>query len=106
MDNASDLLSSIRRKRPRDEADSDWTFVVGGKRDYVAISTQGPGAFYSQYPVWSGRTFKGCVRCSLEWSDVRTVLANFYHGHRGANCFAEREGSFVPYARRQGRRRY
>jgi hypothetical protein len=101
----TDLLSTIRRKRPSAEANSAWTFVVGGKRDYVAINTQGPRAFSGQYPVWSGRTFKGSMLYQLEWSNVRTVLEKFYDGCRSGDCFAEGEGSFVRYAGRQGRRR-
>jgi hypothetical protein len=90
------LLSNIRPRRPRRDDDPGWVFVLGGKRDYVGILTQGPNHFSGQYPVWRGRTFEGCMSFDLLWADVRRILESVYGGLPVAACFAGHVGSFVP----------
>jgi hypothetical protein len=93
------LLSDIRRRRPRRDEDPDWVFVVGGKRDYISIQTQGPGEFSGQHPVWRGRTFEGCMSFDLRWADVGRVLERVYEGLPMPAWFAGHAGSFAPYDR-------
>ena len=93
------LLSDIRRRRPRSDEDPDWVFVLGGKRDYISIQTQGPSQFSGQHPVWRGRTFAGCMSFDLRWADVGRVLERVYDGLPMADCFAGHAGSFAPYER-------
>jgi hypothetical protein len=57
---------------PRSYGDPDRTFVAGGKREYLAISTEGPDDFTGPHPLWN----------------VRQILEKFYDGRRVEGCFA------------------
>jgi hypothetical protein len=93
------LLMALAWHRPRDQAAPDRTFVVGGKREYLAISTEGPDDFTGQHPLWGANgTFEGAMRFQgLTMDDVRQVLEKFYDGRRAEGCFAPYDGQFQFY---------
>jgi hypothetical protein len=93
----SAVLSEILRLSPRKPGDQEWSFLLGGKRDYIFINTSGPAVFSGAYPVWRGRKFAGCVMFSLRRRDVRLVINRFYAGRSMRDCFPKRGGEFRPY---------
>lgn len=93
------LLGVIERHRPASIADPDRTFIIGGKREYIAISTCGPEHFNGQHPLWAERsTFEGAMMLDdLSWDEVREILEKFYSGRRAEGCFAPFYGHFQIY---------
>jgi hypothetical protein len=91
------VLSEILRLSPRRPSDQEWSFVLGGRRNYVFINTSGPGLFSGGYPVWRGRKFAGCMMFSLQRKDVRRVLHNFYAGRSMSDCFPIHGGELNAY---------
>jgi hypothetical protein len=92
------LLMALARHRPADGG-PDRTFVVGGKREYLAISTAGPDDFTGQHPLWAkDGKFEGAMRFEgLTMDDVRQILEKFYDGRRAEGCFAPYYGQFHFY---------
>ena len=43
----------LEHQRPVLAGDPDRTFVVGGRRKYLAISTAGAHYFIGQHPLWA-----------------------------------------------------
>jgi hypothetical protein len=93
------LLVMIERHRPSDYGGPDRTFVVGGKREYLAISTAGPDHFKGQHPLWGEKDkFEGAMMFDdLSLDEVRQVLEKFYAGRRAEGCFAPFYGHFQFY---------
>ena len=89
----------MRRHRPRRPGGANRTFVVGGRREYVAISTNGSHYFSGQRPLWGDDDkFGGAmVFDSLTLADVESILSKFYAGHPAEGCFAPHYGCFELY---------
>lgn len=90
------LLAAVRKRRPRRNGDPDWTFLVGDRPEYLAISTAGPRAFIGQHPVWGeGETFEGNMMFDgLRWDNVGDIFEMFYRGRMAETCFAPYHGIF------------
>jgi len=93
------LLVMIELHRPEHVEDPDRTFVIGGKREYLAISTCGPDHFKGQHPLWGEKgKFEGAMLFDdLTLADVRQILEKFYAGRRAEGCFAPFYGHFQFY---------
>jgi hypothetical protein len=93
------LLAMIQRHRPDQTNDPDRTFIVGGKREYLAISTAGPDHFKGQHPLWGDKAkFEGAMMFDdLTVDDVRQILEKFYAGRTAEGCFAPYHGHFQFY---------
>ncbi|MGH8545173.1 MAG: hypothetical protein ACREX3_16430 [Gammaproteobacteria bacterium] len=93
------LLVMIERLRPHRNGGPDRTFVVGGKLEYLAISTAGPDHFKGQHPLWGEKdTFEGAMTFDdLTLGDVRQILEKFYIGRGVEGCFAPFYGHFQFY---------
>ncbi len=92
----AELLGAIRSQQPRRRSSPDWTFCIGNRPEYIAISTSGPRAFYGQHPLWNQEgQFEGVMFFrDLHASDVRHILPQFYAGRRAEGCFAPYHGEF------------
>ena len=90
------LLTTIERHRPAYIEDPDRTFMVGGKHEYLAISTTGPDRFGGQHPLWGEQgKFEGAMMFDdLTFDEVREILEKFYSGRRAEGCFAPFYGHF------------
>lgn len=93
------LLVMIDRHRPTQTEGPDRTFMVGGKREYLAISTCGPDHFNGQHPLWGDKgKFEGAMMFDdLTREEVRQILEKFYAGRRAEGCFAPYYGHFQVY---------
>ena len=93
------LLVMIERHRPDQAEGPDRTFMVGGKREYLAISTCGPDHFKGQHPLWGEEgKFEGAMMFDdLTFDEVRQILEKFYAGRRTEGCFAPFYGHFQFY---------
>jgi hypothetical protein len=93
------LLVVIERHRPASIADPDRTFIIGGKHEYIAISTCGPEHFNGQHPLWGERgKFEGAMMFDhLTREEIREILEKFYSGRRAEGCFAPFYGHFQTY---------
>ena len=93
------LLVVIERHRPASVEDPDRTFIIGGKHEYIAISTCGPEHFKGQHPLWGEQgKFEGAmIFDDLTWDEVREILEKFYSGRRAEGCFAPFYGHFQVY---------
>lgn len=91
------VLSEILLRSPRKANDPEWSFALGGRRNYVFINTSGPGVFSGGYPVWRRRKFAGCMMFSLQRKDVRRVLERFCAGRSMSDSFPEHGGEFTAY---------
>jgi hypothetical protein len=91
------LLDEIRKKRPRQDNDPEWSFVLGGTRHYFFINTSGPGVFSGGCPRWRAGRFEGCTMFKLGWPDVRKILEKYYKRRRIQDCFAGYQGTFEEY---------
>lgn len=98
------LLVMIERHRPEHIEDPDRTFMIGGKREYLAISTSGPDHFNGQHPLWGGKgKFEGAMMFDdLTFDEVRQILEKFYAGRRAEGCFAPFYGHFQFYVPPKG----
>jgi hypothetical protein len=94
-----EMLAAIRQRRPRRRRDGDWTFCVGDRPDYLAISTDGPRAFSGQHPLWGvdGRFEGAMLFHDLTLDDVAGILGRFFAGRRPEGCFAPYRGTFKFY---------
>jgi hypothetical protein len=72
----------IQQEAPLLPGDPNRTFVVGGTRDYLAISTAGRHAFIGQHPLWSetGALERALLFDGLTLTDVSRILAMFDAG--------------------------
>jgi hypothetical protein len=93
------LLVMIERHRPDPAGGPDRTFVIGGKREYLAISTSGPDHFKGQHPLWGEQDeLEGAMMFDdLTFDDVRQILEKFYVGRSAEGCFAPHYGHFQFY---------
>ena len=93
------LLVTIECHRPAHTEDPDRSFTVGGRREYLAISTCGPEHFRGQHPLWSEQgKFEGAMMFDdLTFDEVREILEKFYAGRRAEGCFAPFYGRFQFY---------
>ena len=93
------LLVMIERHRPKHIEDPDRTFMISGKREYLAISTSGPDHFNGQHPLWGDKgKFEGAMMFDdLSLDAVRQILEKFYAGRRAEGCFAPFYGHFQFY---------
>lgn len=93
------LLGMIERHRPAQTEGPDRTFMVGGKREYLAISTCGPDHFKGQHPLWGEEgKFEGAMMFDdLTFDEVQQILEKFYAGRRAEGCFAPFHGHFQVY---------
>jgi hypothetical protein len=93
------LLAMVERHRPGPDGGPDRTFVIGGKREYVGISTSGPDHFTGQHPLWGEKgKFEGAMMFDdLTREEVRQILEKFYAGRRVEGCFAPYYGRFEFY---------
>ena len=93
------LLLMIERHRPEHIEGPDRTFMIGGKREYLAISTAGPEYFKGQHPLWGEKgKFEGAMMFDdLTLDEVRQILEKFYAGRRAEGCFAPFHGHFQFY---------
>lgn len=93
------LLRVVQEESPVRPEDPNRTFVVGGTRHYLAISTAGPHAFIGQHPLWSKQgTLEGAMLFDhLAIEDVHQILETFYAGRGSEDCFAPYYGRFEFY---------
>ena len=93
------LLVMIQRNRPAQADGPHRTFVMGGKREYIAISTSGPDHFNGQHPLWGEQSkFEGAMMFdNLPYEDVRHILEKFYAGRSSEGCFGSYYGHFEFY---------
>ena len=93
------LLVMIERHRPHQTEGPDRTFMVGGKREYLAISTSGPDHFKGQHPLWGEKDkVEGAMMFDdVSSHDVRQILETFYAGRKAEGCFAPYYGHFQVY---------
>jgi hypothetical protein len=93
------LLAMVERYRPAQDGGPDRTFVIGGKREYLGVSTVGPDHFKGQHPLWGeNRKFEGAmIFDGLSFDDVQQITQKFYAGHRAEGCFAPHHGRFQFY---------
>lgn len=93
------LLVMIERHRPEHIEDPDRTFIIGGKQEYLGISTCGPDHFKGQHPLWGEQgKFEGAMMFDdLTFDEVRQILEKFYAGRRAEGCLAPFYGHFQFY---------
>lgn len=93
------LLAMVQRHRPEHVEDPDRTFIIGGKHEYLAVSTCGPDHFKGQHPLWGEQgKFEGAMMFDdLTFEEVREILEKFYAGRRAEGCFAPFCGHFQFY---------
>ena len=101
------LLLIIQHHQPQQADWPDRIFTIGGKREYLAISTSGPRRFMGQHPVWDGKDkIRGAMLFDgLTFRHVREILARYYAGRPANRCFAPRRGQFQPYFASKSRAR-
>lgn len=89
----------LQHQRPVLDGEPDRTFVVGGQRTYLAISTAGAHWFIGQHPLWSeqGKIEGAMLFDNLTFEDVRQVVEKFYSGRSAEGCFAPYYGRFEFY---------
>jgi hypothetical protein len=90
------LLLMLELPCPVFDGEPDRTFVVGGQRKYLAISTAGAHWFIGQHPLWSehGMIEGAMLFENLTLEDVRQVIEKFYSGRSAEGCFAPYYGRF------------
>ena len=93
------LLLMIQHESPVLDDDPDRTFVVGGTRKYLAISTAGAHYFIGQHPLWGekGKMEGAMLFDNVIFENVRESLEKFYAGRSGEGCFAPYDGRFEFY---------
>jgi len=93
------LLLMLEHQRPVLDGDPDRTFVVGGRRKYLALSTAGTHYFIGQHPLWdeNGNIEGAMLFDYLTFEDVRQILEKFYAGRSSEGCFAPYYGRFEFY---------
>jgi len=95
----------IEHHRPDQGEGPDRTFIIGGKREYLAISSSGPDHFKGQHSLWGENgKFEGAMMFdALTFADVLQILEKFYTGRRSEGCFAPLPAT-CPRRRKRGLR--
>lgn len=80
----------LQHQRPVLDGEPDRTFIVGGQREYLAISTVGAHWFVGQHPLWGEQSkIEGAMLFdNLTLEDVKQIVEKFYSGRSAERYLA------------------